>query len=388
MSIINTGLPPGEQAKGLFDQFTDTMEEGLLGIHEGIPVGIGKLDSYLSLRKSMLYVLGGYTGSAKTSAADELFVLNPYEHMLREGKTDKLRIVYWSMERKKVFKVAKWISHKIFKETGEVIPMKRLLGWVKKDQRLSEEEQRQVKALKPYFDKMFECIRIIDGRQNPTGIRKEIKRIALENGEQTKINQYEEVYKPFDPSVIWFHLFDHVGKLKCENGKSLKDTIDSFSDDTSNLTRDLYGHSALILSQFNRDISNPSRLKMGDVEPRLEDFKNTGDLTEDADVVMAIFDPWRYKVADTMGFDLERLRSKEGAKMYRSFQILKSSYDTEGVKTGLAFQPHTGIFKELPLPEQMGQTYNKVTDNSFFMTPEAIRYQTEKKMKEIQSAAA
>lgn len=368
MSLINTG---GEAQTGLFDMFADYMDDGVLGVHESIPVGLSRMGEYLSVRRSMLYVLGGYTGSAKTSITDELFVHNPYEYLLQQGQTDRLRIVYWSMERKKLFKVAKWVTRKIFLDTGEIVPLKRILGWVKKENRLSVQELADIKGYKSYFDKMFECVRIIDGRQNPTGIRKEIESIAIQNGELKNINQFEKTYKPNDPSRVWLHIFDHVGKLKPENGKSLKETIDSFSDDTSNLTRDLYGHSAVILSQFNRDIANPFRLKNGDVEPRLEDFKNTSDLTEDADLVMTIFDPWRYKVEDTLGYNINRLRSNSGAKMYRSFQILKSSYDTEGISTGLAFQPQTGIFRELPLATQMvDKVYASVLDNTYFMSPE------------------
>lgn len=377
MGIINTGVLEGEQEIGLFDEFAGYMDEGHLGIHEGIPVGLERMGEHLSLKKSMLYVLGGYTGSAKTSLADELFVLSPYEYMLEAGRTDKLRIVYWSMERKKVFKVAKWVSRKIFKDTGEVIPIKRLLGWVKKENRLSEQELRDIKGYKGYFDRMFECVRIIDGRQNPTGIRKEIERIANDSGELRSISQFEKTYKPYDSSITWLHVFDHVGKLKCEGGKNLKETIDSFSDDTSNLTRDLYGHSAVVLSQFNRDIANPFRIKQGDVEPRLEDFKNTGDLAEDADVVMTIFDPWRYKVLDTIGYNLEKLRGNNGSKMYRSFQIIKSSYDTDNIKTGLAFQPETGCLKELPLTEMMKESiYQSVKDNTYFMSAEIRQRKT------------
>jgi len=371
MSIINTGELDYESEIGTFDAFVNIMDQGMEGIYEGIPLGLENLQDYISLRKSMLYVLGGYTGSAKTSLADEIFVLNPYEHMVKEGKSDKLRIVYWSMERKKVFKVAKWVTRKIFKDTGEIVPMKRLLGWVKKNDRLSEVELRDIKSYKGYFDELFKCIRIIDGRQNPTGIRKEIERIATENGQIIPISQFEKKYIPTDPSVTWVHIFDHVGKLKCENGKNIKDTIDSFSDDTSNLTRDLYGHSAVVLSQFNRDIANPFRLKQGDVEPRLEDFKNTADLTEDADVVMTIFDPWRYKVLDAAGYDLDRLKRADGTKLYRSVQILKSSYDTEGIRAGLAFHPQTGIFRALPVVDEMRHyIYEAIRNDSYFMPPE------------------
>jgi len=39
--------------------------------------------------------------------------------------------------------------------------------------------------------------------------------------------------------------------------------------------RDFFGYSPVLVSQFNRDISNPIRIKNGDVEPQLEDFADS-----------------------------------------------------------------------------------------------------------------
>jgi hypothetical protein len=45
------------------------------------------------------------------------------------------------------------------------------------------------------------------------------------------------------------------------------------------------------------------RIKAGDVEPQLEDFSDSS--SNDADVIIALFDPLRYKVMIHQGYDLE-----------------------------------------------------------------------------------
>lgn len=344
------------------------IDGGLAGKNEGIPLGPSRLAGYVNLRKATNYVYGGFTGSGKTSIVDELNLLNVYDYLRHIGKLDKWRCTYWSMERKKVHKLAKWMARRIFRDTGVVIPMDRLLGWVKKEQRLSKDEHDLVKSYKDYFKEMLTYVKIIDGRQNPTGIRKFLEQEAQKYGKIIEVDEFTKTYDPNNQELVYVNVFDHAGKFKKEKGKNNKETIDDISDDCSNLYRDRYGMANIIVSQFNRDISNPTRLKEGDVEPRIEDFKDTGDLAEDADVVFSLFDPWRYGVPDPSGYDLTKLRDLDGTKKYRSLKILKNSYGAEGVRVGVAYQPQTGIFKEMPkLSLTTESVYRSIIDNSYFL---------------------
>jgi replicative DNA helicase len=126
-----------------------------------------------------------------------------------------------------------------------------------------------------------------------------------------------------------------------------KAAIDKMSDELR-YARDFYGYSPVVVSQFNRDISSPMRLKNGDVEPQLEDFADSSSTQNDADVVLALFDPMRYKVADPSGYDLEKLRDNYGAKYFRSVRLIKNSYGEDDVRIGLGFLGSVGMFKELP----------------------------------------
>ena len=64
-----------------------------------------------------------------------------------------------------------------------------------------------------------------------------------------------------------------------------KAAIDKMSDELR-YARDFYGYTPVVVSQFNRDIANPMRLKNGDVEPQLEDFADSSQTQNDADVVL------------------------------------------------------------------------------------------------------
>lgn len=362
--------------KTYFDVLNKEVEAGREGKNEGISFGFPRLDRYTTLRKSTLYLLGGFTGSGKTTCADEIFVLNPYDVLYKQGKTSKLRINYFSMERKTSYKLARWFSRKCFLDEGIRIPMDRLLGWVKKEERLTKDEHDLYLTYRDYFGELQECVTILDGRQNPTGIRKHI-RLQMEGDEENEglgkvhqVSKFHRVFEPNDDDVLYLNIFDHAGKLRREaKMNSEKDMIDTFSDDVSNYYRDFFGMSSVIVSQFNRSISNPIRLKQEDVTPMLEDFKTTSDMAEDADLVMSIFDPWRYKVNDPSGFELPQLRGEDGTKYYRNLQILKSSFGKEDVKLGLAYEPEMGIFREMPKLDRMSDTiYSSIRDGSYFLT--------------------
>ena len=78
-----------------FEQLAKEVEIGLAGGNSGIPIGFDRLNRYMGLRKRMYFLIGGNTGSGKTSFVDECFVLNPYDwYISPENKTNiKLKII-------------------------------------------------------------------------------------------------------------------------------------------------------------------------------------------------------------------------------------------------------------------------------------------------------
>jgi replicative DNA helicase len=146
-----------------------------------------------------------------------------------------------------------------------------------------------------------------------------------------------------------------------------KEAIDKMSDELR-YARDFFGYTPVAVSQFNRSISNIQRIKNGDVEPQLEDFAESSSTQNDADVVLALFDPMRYKVNDPSGYELNKLLDAYGAKYFRSLRLIKNSYGEDDVRIGLGFMGQIGMFKELPKKKDMTDAdYESVTNKTFFL---------------------
>jgi replicative DNA helicase len=360
--------------------FEDNFNRGLEGKNLGIPMGFRRLSRIVGLRRATYYLLGGYTGSAKTTLLDDAFILNPSEWFLEEQREVDLKIIYFSMERRKDEKIARWISRSIFKRDGIIVPMNDILSWQAiADNRIAQLVERHKGHINDILENVVD---IYDGPINPTGVYMKVREFAEQRGEfgtilvkdKNKKEISKRIYIPHNPNEVILIVIDHIGLCKGETEKETKTylrgkpLIDKMSEYLREI-RDLYGYSPVVVSQFNRSISNPIRLKSGDAEPMLEDFKDTGDTQEDAQVVISLFDPIRYGQEDPSGYNLDRLRDEDGNKKYRSINVLKNSYGPEDVRIGMALQPQVGLFKEMPRRRDITEEhYQNILDNVYFLT--------------------
>jgi len=349
-----------------FQQLKQEVKSGLDGRNNGIPMGFNRLNRYIGIRKSMYFLVGGLTGSGKTSFIDDAFVLNPFDwYISQKDPKIKLRIIYRSMERSKTYKLAKWVSRKIFIDQGVMIPVPKLLGWTDK---MSKDEHDLFLMYEDYIGAMDDVITIIDGPENPVGIAKELKAHAVKNGRIEQLDEYNKCYFPNNENEVTIVVIDHIGLLKLTKDQpTKKQAIDKMSDELR-YARDFYGYTPVVVSQFNRDISNPIRIKNGDVEPQLEDFADSSQTQNDADVVLGLFDPMRYKVADPSGYNLDKLRDSHGAKYFRSLRLIKNSYGEDDIRIGLAFLGQIGMFKELPKRANITDAdYESIVNKTYFL---------------------
>jgi hypothetical protein len=349
-----------------FEHLRNEVQMGMDGRNNGIPMGFDRLNRYIGLRKSMYFLVGGNTGSGKTSFIDDAFVLNPFDwYLMHKNPKVKLRMIYHSMERSRTYKLAKWVSRKIFLDQGIIVPVPKLLGWTEK---MSKDEHDLFLMYEDYVEQMSESITIIDGPENPVGIAKGIKAHALKNGRIEQLDEYNKIYIPNDENTLTIIIIDHVGLLKTTKDQpTKKEAIDKMSDELR-YARDFFGYTPVVVSQFNRSISNPMRIKNGDVEPQLEDFADSSQTQNDADVVLALFDPMRYKVPDPSGYETTKLIDQYGAKYFRSLRLIKNSYGEDDVRIGLGFLGQIGMFKELPRKKDMTDAdYQAIINKTYFL---------------------
>ena len=349
-----------------FEHLKKEVDAGLAGKNDGIPMGFNRLNKHIGIRRGMYFLVGGNTGSGKTSFIDDAFVLNPFDwYISQKDPKIKLRVIYRSMERPKTYKFAKWVSRRIFLDHGIIIPVGTLLGWTDK---MTKDEHDLFLMYEDYMNSISDVITIIDGPENPVGIAKELKAHAEENGKIVQTDKYNKIYVPNDPTEVTIVVIDHIGLLKTTTAQpTKKEAIDKMSDELR-YARDFFGYTPVVVSQFNRSISNIARLKNGDVEPQLEDFSESSSTQNDADVVLALFDPMRYKVEDTSGYALSKLKDAYGAKYFRSLRLIKNSYGSDDLRIGLGFLGQIGMFKELKRAKDMTDAdYQAVLNKTYFL---------------------
>ena len=357
-----------------FDDLNEEINRGLEGKNSGVSMGFHRLNRYIGIRKKIYSLVFGSSGSGKTAWVHSAYILNPFDWYMKErqkpgGSKIKFKIPLFSMERSAIYTKAKWVTRKIFLDTGIQVPIARMLGWW--EQKLTKDEHDLVLQYGDYINELLEIVDIVEGAQNPTGVRKYLKSLAEANGKVEQIDEYHYIYIPNDEGLIIIPIFDHQGLFKGEKGiSSKKEAIDKVSEDLQR-ARDLYGMSPVIVAQLTRNLSNPMFQKMDSFEPSIDDIKESGAPGEAADIILSLFDPIRYKTNDAGGYEVEKfIDTNTGANFFRSVKIIKSTYSEDNIRIGMAFQGFSGTFAELPMSRDIrekGFDYSKLFNGQYFL---------------------
>ena len=76
-----------------FELLRKEVDKGLIAKSNGIPMGFNRLNRYIGIRKGMYFLVGGLTGSGKTSFIDDCFVLNPFDwYISKANDTNILQV--------------------------------------------------------------------------------------------------------------------------------------------------------------------------------------------------------------------------------------------------------------------------------------------------------
>jgi replicative DNA helicase len=348
----------------VFDDFLDDVDRGREGRNYGLSTGIKKLDKAIGgVQGNTYYLIGGNTGTGKSAFVDHAFVLSPYANYLQsninsrynETPIIKPRIFYYSMEISARKKIAKWVCHLMYERHKMIIDIKEVYS---KQSILADEKYRLIKSCRDYIEGMMDYVHIFDSPINPFGIYKTVSSYMEKNGkitEQKRLIKGEELsfkkYIPNDPYEIVLVIVDHIGLLRPEKEfRTKKEIIDHDSENAISL-RNFFGVSRVSISQFNRELADIDRRRFTELSPQLEDFKNTGNASEDAEVVMTIFNPARYNLVtyggsgEGTGFNLTLLGGR-----YRSASILKQRDGEDMLKLNLNFMGEAGHFRDYPDP--------------------------------------
>lgn len=340
----------------LFQRFKAEVDRGVLGLNEGLPIGMNRLLTAIpNLQQKSYYLIGANTGEGKTTYMDDCFLYNPLEHvmdLILNGNPDNIdvEVLYYSFEVDSISKVAKAINRKIFIDTGRILDVNTIFSRGKN--RISKEDYALVMSYSKYWEFFEEKVTFIDARCNPTQIYKDMLAMANRNGKVIKKvigngDSAREVFSHYErknPNKYLLIYIDHLALSSEERNFSKKQTMEKLSEYLM-IGRNNYYITAIVIQQLNLDIYSPERAKLGRLAPVISDFGDSRIVTRDAEFVMALFNPLKFNIQKYAGYNIDILRDS-----FRSLEVLKNRNGIADCRIGLLFNGGGGKFQELPLP--------------------------------------
>lgn len=336
-------------------KFLDYVDQGRLGRNEGLHNCFDSFNKYLyNTQRATYYAIGGMPGSGKSGFVDDNFILSPYMfYKKRDGKVNA-KWFYYSFEISYMAKRAKWTAYKLWADYKLNVDSSYILS--KGGNRISQEVYDKVVEVDQFMDELFDHIVFIQDPENPTGVYNTLFKYAENNGTihyENFVNpdgssgKRKIGYTPNNPDEHVLAIVDHVGLSKKERGFDTKQNIDKLSEYMITV-RNILQYTPILVCQFNKGLSGIERLKLAhsgklDLAPILEDFKDTGNIGQDCNVALGVFNPVKYDLQDYAGYDLTRMPDS-----FRSIHLMKNRDGQEYVVKAMHFAGGTGRFRELP----------------------------------------
>lgn len=206
-----------------------------------------------------------------------------------------------------------------------------------------------------FFNEVF----VFSSTSNPTGIYKECKKYAEDNGvchmknavykdafgvlQETQTLDWYEANDPFEYRII---VIDHIGLIDTEKGLTLKQSIDKMSEYCAKELRNKYNFTPIVIQQQSTESENNDSIKLNRIRPSglgLSDSKYT---QRDCNILMGLFSPFKFGLKEYMGYDITKFKD--------NIRFLEVCINRDGELGGLIalfFDGATCTFTELPKPE-------------------------------------
>ena len=212
-----------------------------------------------------------------------------------------------------------------------------------KDCMLTDEEYELLERCSSFIDILDERITFYEGSLTENVYLKELNR------ELNRWGYYEDgKYYPKNPKMFLGVIIDHCTLIKATSGRSKKDEIDAISRDSVQIRNNTKIVSPIMIAQFNRDSSNQERMKQGLQDPSSNDFKDSGSLYEDGQVVIALFSPHKYKLSTYKKYNIKVLE-----QCFIGIFLLKSRFGTSDIMIPTGFYGDCSQYRELPRPDEI-----------------------------------
>lgn len=344
------------------DELFDEIDRGREGRNQGFTMGLPKLENLVGgVLPSVYTLIFAATGAGKSSFALYSYVYRPLMEHLDD---DKFRITYFSLEMKKKVLYARLLCLYLFDTYGVEISQKEIFS-KRRNYRLNDEYYQLIKDSRPWLEKVKKHMIVYDKTCTAKYLLNKLL-IELKSTGDLKLSgsgdELEITYKPKDPDLVHVVVVDHIGLLSVPNMR-LKSEIDALSSTLVQL-RNACGISPVVISQINRDAGNIERRKQGLNNLTINDVKDSGNPSQDCEVAISVFDPFREKLASYNKYDVKTLEDN-----FRVVTVQKSRDGEACKEIGVNFFGRMGYWKEMPKPDEI-YDWQKYTNPSYILNPE------------------
>ena len=320
------------------ESLIQAIDRGREGREQGYSIGLPKLEQIIDgACKGTYTLIGAESGVGKSSFMLYSYVYRPLMDHLYD---DKFKISLFSLEMSADKILAKLLSTYIFEKYGVRLSLKQLLS-VQKGFILNDECYAIVKECIPWLKRVEAILTIYDKSATAKSIYSNILKELEERGRFEETDK-RKIYYPNDPDLVHLVIIDHLARVFCSPGNTLKQEMDLTSKYLYSL-KNRCGISPIVIQQMNRGIQSMDRGKEGMVIPLTSDLKDTNSTVEDAEIILAIFDPDKAKLNSHRGYDIKQLDKK-----FRSIFVLKSRYGESDVEDFIYYDGKCNKWVEMP----------------------------------------
>lgn len=322
------------------------IERGRKGENIGTSTGLPKLDKIIGgIQPSRYYLIGGSSSSGKSS----LVLYMMYHTLKNMTKEEPIYYLYFSLELGQDVILAKLMGLYCAEEFGIYLTLNDIMSFEKT---IDDYSYECLKSARKWLDSLDGHITIIDKGLSASTLYKETIPFVERFGTIEEIEGRKQ-YIPNNTKQKMIGVIDHMSLVHATEGRKLKEEMDLVSSYMVSLKR-RFMISWFVLMQQNRDASSIDRRKMDLMEPGLSDLKDSSSMSQDADVVVQIFYPFREKLSTYRDYNI--LGDNGFKSNFRSLIISKNRYGLANQVLGCAFYGATGWWKDLPpgkdIPDQ------------------------------------
>jgi hypothetical protein len=231
----------------------------------------------------------------------------------------------------------------------------------------------QYQALLKHFEEHV----IFSDSANPSGVYKECKKYAEENGTvySKQIQKKDELGQPVtidifdhytanDPDEYKIIFVDHVSLLHQERGMTLKQSVDKLSEYCV-ILRNRYGFTPVVIQQQAFQGESLDAIKENKLTPTIANLGDSKYTARDCNLALGIFSPFKYSLENYFGYDIKKFRDN-----CRFVEILVNRDGSPGTVMPLYFDGCVNYFAELPKPDDVARLNRYYTYLNNIRNPE------------------